>query len=70
MVQRGKLPNVSLQCFLNENISKHKKKYQSLKNFATFYQQNALLTIYKSFVRRHLDYSYIVYDQSNKQFFN
>ena len=65
MVQRGKLPKVSLQCFLNENISKHKKEYQSLKHFATFYQQNALLAIYKSFVRPDLDYSYIVYDQSN-----
>ena len=31
--------------------------------------RNAPLTIYKSFVRPHLDYGYIIYDQLNNQSF-
>ena len=30
-----------------------------------FLPRSSLLTIYKSFVRPHLDYSYVIYDQSN-----
>ena len=41
---------------------KHKKLYDIL-------PRNALLTIYESFVRPHLDYGDIVYDQPNNQRF-
>ena len=46
---------------------KHKNEYQSSKNLQYF--ANAHLTIYKSLVQPHQDYSDMVYDQPNNQRF-
>ena len=56
----------------NKKIS-HKKEYQSSENLFlgnNILPRNALLTICKSFVRPHLDYGNIVYDQPSNQSFS
>ena len=53
-----------------EKISKTHKGISFIKNFYNILPRNTLLTIYKSFVRPHLDYSDIVYDQPNNQSFS
>ena len=53
-----------------EKISKTHKGISFIKNFYNILPRNTLLTIYKSFVRPHLDYGDIVYDQRNNQSFS
>ena len=51
-------------------ISKAEKGISVIKKLYNILQRNALLTIYKSFVRPHLDYGDIVYDQPTNQSFS
>ena len=51
-------------------ISKAEKGVSVIKKLYNILQRNALLTIYKSFVRPHLDYGDIVYDQPTNQSFS
>ena len=53
-----------------EKISKTHKGISVIKKFYNILPRNTLLTIYKSFVRPHLDYGDIVYDQPNNQSFS
>ena len=53
-----------------EKISKTHKGISVIKKFYNILPRNTLLTIYKSFVRPHLDYGDIVYDQRNNQSFS
>ena len=55
---------------INEKISKAQKGISVIKKLYNILPRNALLTIYKSFVRLHLDYGNIVYDQPNNQSFS
>ena len=52
---------------INEKISKAQKGISVIKKFYNILLRNALPTIYKSFVRPHLDYGDIVYDQPINQ---
>ena len=54
---------------INEKISKAQKGISVIKKLYNILPRNVLLTIYKSFVRPHLDYGDIVYDQLNNQSF-
>ena len=54
---------------INE-ISKAQKGISVIKKLYNILPRNVLLTIYKSFVRPHLDYGDIVYDQPNNQSFS
>ena len=50
---------------LKENISKAYKGIAVLRKLQNIIPRNYLLTIYKSFIRPHLDYSDIIYHQPN-----
>ena len=49
-------------------MTKAMKGIGVIKKLSKMLPQHSLLTIYKSFVRPHLDYGDIVYDQPNKSF--
>ena len=53
---------------INEKISKTQKGISVIKKLYNILPRTALLIIYKSFVRPHLDYGDIVYDQPNQSF--
>ena len=40
-----------------------------MKKMSICFQRNALLRIYKSFIRPHLDYAHIIYDRPNNTSF-
>ena len=48
-----------------EKISKACKAIGVIKKLYYVLPRNSLLTIYKSFIRPHLDYDDIIYDQPN-----
>ena len=52
---------------INEKISEAQKGISVIKKLYNILPRNVLLTIYKSFVRPHLDYGDIIYDQPNNQ---
>ena len=54
---------------INEKISKGQNGISVIEKIYNIFPTNALHAIYKSFVRPHLDYGDIVYDQLNNQFF-
>ena len=54
---------------INEKISKANKGISLIKRLYTFLPRKSLLTIYKSFIRPHLDYCDIIYDQPNNDTF-
>ena len=54
---------------ITEKISKASKGIGVIKKLFKSLPRNALLTIYKSFVRSHLDYGDIVYDRPNNESF-
>ena len=59
-------------CFdehLNQKISKANKGIGNIKRLRNYLPRNALLTIYKSFIRPHLDYGDVIYDQPNNESF-
>ena len=55
---------------INEKISKAQKGISVIKKLNNILPRNTLLTIYKSFVRPHLDYGDIAYDQPNNHSFS
>ena len=60
-------------CFdehLNQKISKANKGISTIKRLRNYLPRNSLLTIYKSFIRPHLDYGDVIYDQPNNESFN
>ena len=54
---------------IKEKISKANKGIGVIKKLNNTLPRKALLTLYKSFVRRHLDYGVIIYDQPNNESF-
>ena len=54
---------------IKEKVTKANKGIAVIKKFQTKLPRNALLTIYKFFIRPHLNYADIVYDQPNNDFF-
>ena len=51
-------------------LKKVNKRVALLRKFQNILSRLALLTIYKCFVRTHLDYDDIIYDQAFKDFFH
>ena len=54
---------------VKEQITKANKGIGVIKKLSNIRPRDALLTIYKSFVRPHLDYSNIIYDQPQNESF-
>ena len=54
---------------INAKIVKVNKGIRIMKNLSNTLTRNSLLTIYKSFMRSHLDYYDIIYDQPNNESF-
>ena len=54
---------------ITEKIGKASKRIGVIKKLFKSLPRNALRTTYKSFVRHHLDYGDIVYDQPNNELF-
>jgi hypothetical protein len=54
---------------LNEKISKANKGVGLLKHLSPVVPRKALLSVYKAFVRPHLDYADVVYDQPQNESF-
>ena len=50
---------------INEKIKKATKEVTVIRKMNLLLRRSSLLTIYKSFVRLHLDYDDITYDQPN-----
>ena len=50
-------------------MSKTKRGIGVIEKFNKTLPRHSLITIYKSFVRPHLDYGDVIYDQSNKESF-
>ena len=55
------------QHHVKEKIAKASKGIDVIKKLNNVLPRNALLTIYKSFVRPHLDYGDIIYHQPNNE---
>ena len=53
---------------INKKMRKANKGVGAIKKLNTL-PRKALLTLYKSFVRPHLDYGEIIYDHTNKESF-
>ena len=60
---------LSLNTYSTEKIGKASKGIGVIKKLFKSLPRNALLIIYKSFVRPHLDYGDIVYDRPNNESF-
>ena len=54
---------------INENIAKANKSIRIIGKIAHVLPRESLITIYKSFVRPHIDYGNIIYDQPNNDSF-
>ena len=54
---------------IKEKMTKAMKGIGVIKRLSKMLPQHSLLTIYKSFVRRHLDYGDTLYDQPNNKSF-
>ena len=54
---------------LNEKISEANKGIGLIKRLYNYLPRKSLLTIYKSFIRRHLDYGDIIYNQPQNDTF-
>lgn len=52
---------------MDSKISKCNKLIEIIKKLLINVLRNALLKIYKSFIRRYLDYTDIIYDKSNNK---
>ena len=55
---------------IKEKMTKEMKGIGVIKRLSKMFPRHPLLTIYKSFVRPHLDYSDILYDQPNNKSFS
>ena len=54
---------------VKEKTAKANKGIRLIRKLVHVLPRQPLLTIYKSFIRPHLDYSDIIYDQPNNEFF-
>ena len=54
---------------VNEKISKANKGIGLIKRLYSYLPRNSLLSIYKSFIRPHLDYGDVIYDQPHNDTF-
>ena len=61
---------LDFQEHLKENLSKISKAIGSLRKLQKLLTKDPLLTIYKSFIRPHLDYSDIIYDKAYNSSFH
>ena len=52
-----------------EKIAKANKGIGIIRKVAHLLPRKSLITIYKSFVRPHIDYVEIIYDQPNNEYF-
>ena len=55
---------------INEKIKKTNKDFNVIKKLHLSLPRSSLITVYKSFIRLHLDYGDIIYDQSNNDSFS
>ena len=55
---------------INMKISKANKGIGIIKRLLHIFRRKSLLTIYKSFIRPHLDYCDVIYDQPNNESFS
>ena len=60
-------PNFNVH--VDQKIKKCNRIIGLIRRLSISLPRNALLTIYKSFVRPHLDYDYILYDKPNNDNF-
>ena len=59
----------NLNHHINEKIAKARKDIGLICKLAHVLPRQSLIAIYKSFIRPHLDYGDIIYDQSNNERF-
>ena len=60
---------LSFYDYINAKISEANKGIEIIKRLSNTLPRNCLLTIYKSFIRPHIDYCDIIYDQPNYESF-
>ena len=60
---------LSFDHHLNEKVSKDYKGISLLKRLYRYLPRKSLLCIYKSFIRPHLDYADVIYDQPHNESF-
>ena len=56
---------LNFKLHIKEKISKRMKGIGIIKKLSSVPPRKSLITIYKSFVRRHLNYGDLIYDQPN-----
>ena len=56
---------LNFNTLINEKIAKTNKGIGIIRKLACILPRESLITVYKSFVRPHIDYSDIIYDQPN-----
>ena len=56
---------LSFSHYIKGKISKGNKEIGMMKRLSNLFPGNSLVTIYKSFIRPHLDYYDVIYDQPN-----
>ena len=54
---------------VDQKIKNYNRIISLIRRLSITLSLNALLTIYKSFVKPHLDYSHILYDKLNNEIF-
>ena len=60
---------LNFKLHIKEKISKAMKWICIIKKLSNVLPRKSLITIYKSFVRSHLDYGDLIYDQPNNEYF-
>ena len=60
---------LNFKLHIKEKISKAMKEFGIIKKLSNVLPRKSLITIYKSFVRPHLDYGDLIYDQPNNESF-
>ena len=60
---------LNFKLHIKEKISKAMKEIGIIKKLSNVLPRKSLITIYKSFVRPHLDYGDLIYDQPNNESF-
>ena len=60
---------LNFSCHINLKISKANKGIGIIKRLSHILPRKSLITIYKSFIRPHLDYCDVIYDQPNNESF-
>ena len=58
---------LNFKLYIKEKISKAMKWIGIIKKLSNIFPRKSLITIYKSFVRPHLGYGDLIYDQANNE---